>query len=91
MEVEDLWKQFVASGKIADYLRFVNGTRTEAAEEIEPEQMAEANREEKILGMAFPAGKMPDVTVPGVAVPGEMLERQIRRQLAEDEGDGNGI
>lgn len=76
MEVEDLWKQFVASGKIADYLRFVNGTRTEAAEEIEPEQMAgseqmaEANREEKILGMAFPAGKMPDVTVPGVAVPG---------------------
>ena len=37
MEVEDLWKQFVASGKIADYLRFVNGTRTEAAEEIEPE------------------------------------------------------
>ena len=36
MEVEDLWKQFVASGKIADYLRFVNGTRTEAAEEIEP-------------------------------------------------------
>lgn len=97
MEVEDLWKQFVASGKIADYLRFVNGTRTEAAEEIAPEQMAgseqmaEANREEKILGVAFPAGKMPDVTVPGVAVPGEMLERQIRRQLAEDEGDGNGI
>ncbi len=97
MEVEDLWKQFVASGKIADYLRFVNGTRAEAAEEIEPEQMAgseqmaEANREEKILGMAFPAGKMPDVTVPGVAVPGETLERQIRRQLAEDEGDGNGI
>lgn len=37
MEVEDLWKQFVASGKIADYLRFVNGTRAEAAEEIEPE------------------------------------------------------
>lgn len=37
MEVEDLWKQFVASGKVADYLRFVNGTRTEAAEEIEPE------------------------------------------------------
>ena len=45
MEVEDLWKQFVASGKIADYLRFVNGTRTEAAEEIEPEQMAGSEQE----------------------------------------------
>ena len=37
MEVEDLWKQFVASGKIAYYLRVVNCPRTEAAAEIEPE------------------------------------------------------
>ena len=102
MEVEDLWKQFVASGKIADYLRFVNGSRSEVSQELStdyaaeanPEhadRMAEADREDKILGAAFPARKMPDVTVPGVAVSGETLEKQIRLQMTEDEEAEDGI
>lgn len=35
MEQEELWEQFVASGRVADYLRFTNGLRgTEAGEDL---------------------------------------------------------
>lgn len=37
MEQEELWEQFVASGRIADYLKFTNGVRSENSKELSPE------------------------------------------------------
>lgn len=37
MEQEELWEQFVASGRVADYLRFTNGYRAETSEDLMPD------------------------------------------------------
>ena len=93
MELEELWKQFVASGKIADYLRFADGARAEAAEELAPDHMnaprerpAGGMRDDGVPDIVYPAGSAPEVTIPGVAVPGETLKEEIRRQMRQENG-----
>lgn len=83
MEQEDLWEQFVASGRIADYLKFTSGLHTEAADDLTPD-VTETGKG-SFPEAALPAGNLPEVTIPGVAVPGETLEEEILRQMSEKE------
>lgn len=58
MEQEELWEQFVASGRVADYLKFINGVRSETAKELSPE--TEGFAAEKLWEDIFPKPDLKD-------------------------------